>query len=289
MHSSLRLPVQRTLRRAVSVSGVGYWTGRPTRVELRPAPAGAGIVFVRDDLPVPVRIPVAVEHRVEAVARTNLAAAGVGVQMVEHVLSALVGMGVDCCAVHVTAEELPGLDGSSRAFVEAIDAAGVEDLGAPREPLVVDRVVRVGDEASWIEAAPPSCAGLAIDYELDYGDSSIGRQRLSLHVTPESYRDQLAAARTFLSSAEAARLQAAGLGLGVGHRDLLVFGPAGPIGNAVRWPDECVRHKMLDVVGDLALVGRPVHATVRACRSGHRLNAALAARLVAIDRERRAA
>ena len=141
---------------------MGYWSGRPTRVELRPAPAGSGLVFVRDDLAVPVRIPVAVEHRVEAVARTNLAAAGVGVQMVEHVLSALVGMGVDCCAVHVTAEELPGLDGSSQAFVEAIDAAGVEDLGAPREPIVVDRVVRVGDETSWIEASPPGCAGLAI-------------------------------------------------------------------------------------------------------------------------------
>lgn len=289
MHSSLRLPVQRTLRRTVSISGVGYWSGRPTRVELRPAPAGAGLAFVRDDLPVPVRIPVSVEHRVEAAARTNLAVAGVGVQMVEHVLSALAGMGVDCCAVHVTAEEMPGLDGSSRAFVEAIEAVGVEELGAPQEPIVVDRVVRVGGESSWIEASPPVQDSLTIDYELDYGDSSIGRQRLALHVTPDSYREQLASARTFLSADEAARLQAAGLGLGVGHRDLLVFGPEGPIGNALRWPDECVRHKMLDVVGDLALVGRPVHAAVRACRSGHRLNAALAAQLVAIGRERRAA
>jgi UDP-3-O-acyl N-acetylglucosamine deacetylase len=244
---------------------------------------------VRDDLAVPVRIPASVEHRVDAAARTNLAVAGVGVQMVEHVLSALAGLGVDCCSVHVTAEELPGLDGSSLAFVEAVDAVGVEDLGSPREPIVVDRVIRVGDESNWIEAGPPRYAGLVVDYRLDYGDSSIGRQQLSLHVTPESYREQLAAARTFLSADEAARFQAAGLGLGVGHRDLLVFGPDGPIGNAVRWPDECVRHKMLDLVGDLALAGRPVHATVRACRSGHRLNAALAARLVALDRERRAA
>jgi UDP-3-O-acyl N-acetylglucosamine deacetylase len=289
MHSTSRLPVQRTLRRSVRISGVGYWSGQATRVELRPAPAGAGVVFVRDDLAVPVRIPASVEHRVDAAARTNLAVAGVGVQMVEHVLSALAGLGVDCCSVHVTAEELPGLDGSSLAFVEAVDAVGVEDLGSPREPIVVDRVIRVGDESNWIEAGPPRYAGLVVDYRLDYGDSSIGRQQLSLHVTPESYREQLAAARTFLSADEAARFQAAGLGLGVGHRDLLVFGPDGPIGNAVRWPDECVRHKMLDLVGDLALAGRPVHATVRACRSGHRLNAALAARLVALDRERRAA
>ena len=289
MHSTTRLPSQRTLRRPAAVTGVGYWSGRATRVELRPAPAGAGVVFVRDDLDVPVRIPVCLGHRVEAVARTNLSVAGVGVQMVEHVLSALAGLGVGCCTVHVQAEELPGLDGSAQAFVEAIDAAGVEDLGAPVEPIVVDRVVRVGDETSWIEASPPPCAGLAVDYELDYGDSAIGRQRLSLHVTPESYRQHLAAARTFLSVDEASRLQAAGLGTGVGHRDLLVFGPTGPIGNTLRWADECVRHKMLDLVGDLALAGRPIHASIRAFRSGHRLNAALAARLVAADRERRAA
>lgn len=289
MHPTTRLPVQRTLRRPATVSGVGYWSGQATRVEMRPAPAGAGIVFVRDDLPVPVRIPVSLECRVEAVARTNLAVAGVGVQMVEHALSALAGLGVDCCAIHVTAEELPGLDGSAQAFVEAIDAAGVEDLGAPVEPIVVDRTVRLGDETNWIEAAPPRWAGLSIDYELDYGESAIGRQRLALQVTPESYRDQLAAARTFLSSEEAAALQAAGLGLGVGHRDLLVFGPDGPIDNALRWPDECVRHKMLDLVGDLSLAGRPVHASIRASRSGHKLNAALAAKLVALDRERRAA
>jgi UDP-3-O-acyl-N-acetylglucosamine deacetylase len=189
----------------------------------------------------------------------------------------------------VTAEELPGLDGSAQAFVEAIDAAGIEELGAPVEPLVVDRVVRLGDETSWIEAGPPRWAGLSVEYDLDYGASPIGRQRLALQVTPESYREQLAAARTFLSVDEAAKLQAAGLGLAVAHRDLLVFGADGPVGNCLRWPDECVRHKLLDLVGDLSLVGRPVHASIRACRSGHRLNAALAARLTAIDRERRAA
>lgn len=289
MHSTTRVPVQRTLRRPATVSGVGYWSGQAARVEMRPAPAGAGLVFVRDDLGVPVRVPVSVERRVDAVARTNLAVAGVRVQMVEHALSALAGLGVDCCAIHVTAEELPGLDGSAWAFVEAIEAAGIEELGAPLEPIVVDRVVRIGDEANWIEASPPRWAGLTIDYELDYDVASIGRQQLSLQVTPESYRDQLAAARTFLSADEAAKLQAAGLGLGVGHRDLLVFGPDGPIDNQLRWPDECVRHKMLDLVGDLTLAGRPVHASIRARRSGHRLNAELAGRLVALDRERGAA
>ena len=204
--------------------------------------------------------------------------------MVEHVLSALAGLEVDCCEVHVTAEELPGLDGSSQAYVEAIDAAGVEGLGAPVEPFVVDRVLRVGDDASWVEVSPPVEPGLTVEYELDHDHPAIGRQKRSLLVTPAAYRKELAAARTFLSADEAARLQAAGLGLSVGHRDLLVFGPEGLIGNRLRWPDECVRHKLLDLVGDLSLAGRPLHATVRACRSGHRLNAA-AARVLSLLRD----
>ena len=247
------------------------------------------MVFVRDDLPVPVRIPASVENRIDAVARTNLAVAGVTVQMVEHVLSALAGLAVDCCEIHLTAEELPGLDGSAQAYVEAIDAVGVEDLGAPVVPIVIDRVERLGDDASWVEIGPPRSAGLTIEYELDYGHAAIGRQQLGLDVTPVSYREQLAAARTFLAVEEAERLQAAGLGLSVGHRDLLVFGPDGPIDNALRWPDECVRHKMLDLVGDLALAGQPIHACVRACRSGHRLNAAAAARLLSRGRDQVAA
>jgi UDP-3-O-acyl N-acetylglucosamine deacetylase len=272
---------QQTIRRAVTVAGTGYWTRQPVTVEFAPAPAGAGIVFVRRDLSVPVRIPAAVDHREEATARTNLVSAGVRVQMVEHVLSALAGTGVDCCVVNVTAEEMPGLDGSSRAFVDALDAVGLESLGAPAEPLVVREPVRVGDESSWIEVSPPRFAGLSVEYELDYGPGPIGRQSLALRVTPESYRTDLAAARTFIPVDEAARLQAAGVAVGVGYGDLLVFGPDGPVGNALRWPDECVRHKVLDLVGDLALVGRPLHAHVRACRSGHRLNGAMASLLVA--------
>jgi UDP-3-O-acyl N-acetylglucosamine deacetylase len=252
---------------------------------MRPAAAGAGIVFIRSDLGAAVRIPASVGNRVDAVARTNLVVAGVGVQMVEHVLSALAGLEVDCCEIQLTAEELPGLDGSARAYVEAIEAAGIEDLGAPVEPIVVDRLVRVGDDVSWVEIGPPRFGGLAVDYELDHPLPAIGRQRLALQLTPASYRTQLAGARTFLSTEEAGRLQASGLGLSVGHRDLLVFGPEGPIGNELRWPDECVRHKLLDLVGDLALAGRPLHATVRACRSGHRLNAAAAARVAVLGRE----
>ncbi|MFM8378987.1 MAG: UDP-3-O-acyl-N-acetylglucosamine deacetylase [Planctomycetia bacterium] len=272
---------QQTVRRAVVVTGRGYWSGRLNRVEILPAPAGAGIVFVRDDLAPPVSIPATLASRVEATARTNLEVDGARVEMVEHLLSALAALGVDCCRVSVTAEELPRLDGSALAFVEALETAGVEPLDRPVDPIVVQERVRVGDDDAWIEALPPRFPGLSVDYVLDYGAGPIGRQEFSLELTPESYRRELAAARTFITTAEADRLRAAGLGLDVSLQDLVVFGPEGPIDNPLRWPDECVRHKVLDLVGDLALAGRPVHGHVRAYRSGHRLNAALAGRLAA--------
>ena len=282
----MRARSQRTIRRPVAVSGRGYWSGYENLVELLPATAGAGVVFVRGDRAVPVRIAGLVESRVDAVNRTNLAFGGVQVQMVEHCLSALAGLGVDCCVVRVSAEEMPGLDGSSLAFVEAIESAGFEDLAAPIAPLIVAETVRLTEGDAWIEAGPPRFAGLSVEYELDYGAGPIGRQTLALRVTPETYRTELAAARTFISAADAERLRAAGLGLTVTRQDLLVFGPDGPIDNVLRWPDECVRHKVLDLVGDLALAGRPIHAHVRAARSGHRLNAALAAALLAAEGER---
>lgn len=266
----------------MSVAGTGYWSGRENRVDLEPAAAGSGVVFVRSDLQEPAVIPAAVECREEASSRTNLRVGAARVEMVEHLLSALAGLDIDCCLVRVHGEEMPGLDGSSRAFVDAIDAAGAVELPVAVDPIVVDSVVRVGDETSWIEASPPRFAGLSVDYELDYGAGPIGRQVLSLRVTPESYRAGLASARTFLPAADAERLRAEGRGLSATTDDLLVFGPDGPIGNTLRWPDECVRHKVLDLVGDLSLAGRPIHAHIRACRSGHRLNGALAARLAAI-------
>jgi len=128
-----------------------------------------------------------------------------------------------------------------------------------------------------------------VDYELDYGPGPIGRQTLSLRVTPDSFRSELAAARTFITDDEARRLRTAGLAGHVGYGDLLVFGADGLLDNTLRWPDECVRHKVLDLVGDLALVGRPLHAHVRACRSGHRLNGAVASLLVASSGRRASA
>lgn len=272
---------QRTLRAVAVVTGRGYWSGRENRVEFRPAPVGSGIVFLRGDLDPPAAVSGTVAMVAEAHHRTRLVDGPASVHLVEHAMSALAGLGVDNCTVAVTAEELPGLDGSSRPFVEAIDAAGTVTQEAPALPLVVERVTRVGDASSWIEAGPPRCAGLSIEYCLDYGPGPIGRQHLEVHVTPGTYRSEIAAARTFLSLGDAARLRDAGLGLSVAPGDLVLFGPDGPVGTSLRWPDECVRHKILDAVGDLALLGSPLHAHVRAHKSGHALNAELVRALLA--------
>jgi len=276
---------QQTLKRPVVVSGRGYWSGQENRVELRPASADTGIILVRDDLG-GLRVPATLGYRVEASSRTNLQAGAATVEMVEHLLSSLAGLGVDCCEVGLTAAELPGLDGSALAYVEAIDQAGIATLDQPIRPLIVTGPISIGepDSPARIEAMPPTMAGLSVSYDLEYPGQPIPPQQFGTAITPQRYRSELAAARTFLPEEDARRLQASGRGLTVSTGDLLVFGPAGPIGNTLHWPDECARHKALDMVGDLALAGRPIWADVRASRSGHRLNAALAAAVLAADR-----
>ena len=274
MTSALRN--ERTLARPCEVAGFGYWSGRDVRVELRPAAAGTGIVFVRGDLTPPRRIAASVLHRIEVPRRTTLASGGVQVEMVEHILAALLGLRIDNCEVWVDAPEMPGLDGSCQPLVAAIEAAGTVEQTATRRQLLVTEVLRVGDEESWVEARPPSEDGLTFTYKLDYGPGSlIGRQTIELAITPETFARELSPARTFLLESEAAWLRERGLGARVSNRDLLVFGQDGVIENELRFENECVRHKALDLVGDLALAGCDVEGHIVAYRSGHRLNAEL--------------
>jgi UDP-3-O-acyl-N-acetylglucosamine deacetylase len=190
-------------------------------------------------------------------------------------------MRVDNCEVWVDAAEMPGCDGSAAAFVEAIEAAGIDEQRRPVRQIVVERAVRVGDGARWIEAQPPRSAGLSVSFELDYGaGTAIGRQTYALDITPASFRRELAACRTFIPQETAQNMLAQGLGQRVTPRDLLIFGPHGPIDNELRYPDECVRHKLLDVVGDLALTGCEVIGHVVAHCCGHQLHAELAKKLL---------
>jgi len=267
---------QRTLARPALLSGVGYWSGRDVHVEFRPAAPDTGIVFVRSDLAPVRRIPVAPGNRVETPRRTTLAKNGGTVEMVEHLLAALGGLQIDNCEVSVDSAEMPAQDGSSLAAVQAIESAGVVFQEAAQPQIIVDRVVRVGNSTAWIEARPAKKPGLFVDYHLDYGTQNpIGTQKFSLEVNPKTFCQELAAARTFILEDDAKWMKARGLGARTTYQDLLVFGPDGPIDNVLRYQDECVRHKILDFVGDMALSNCDIHTCIHAHRSGHRLNAEL--------------
>jgi len=267
---------QRTISTSVAIEGFGYWSGRDVRVEFRPAEANTGVVFVRRDLARPLRIKAGVTNRVETPRRTTLSCQGGSVEMVEHILAALAGLRIDNCEVWVNEPEMPGCDGSSQPFVAALDTAGIVEQDAWRPQIVVQNVTRLGNEESWIEARPGTSDGMTVRFRLDYGSGNvIGRQTLELAINPETFRKELAPSRTFMLEEEAKWLQARGLGKRATYQHLLVFGPSGPLENELRYSDECVRHKALDLVGDLALAGCDLVGHFVAHRSGHRLNAEL--------------
>jgi UDP-3-O-acyl N-acetylglucosamine deacetylase len=272
---------QRTLARPVTVTGFGYYSGRDIQVEFWPAAEYAGITFVRHDLGPGARIPAIAAHRIDMPRRTTLELNGARVEMVEHVMAALAGLRIDNCEVWVDAAEMPGCDGSAQAFVEAIDAAGVVEQRSPVSQIVVRQTVRVGTDDQWIEAQPSRSAGLSITYDLNFASHAvIGRQTYGIDLTPASFCRELASCRTFITEDVAQAMLAEGRGLRVTPRDLLIFGSHGPVENTLRHSDECVRHKVLDVVGDLALTGCEIIGHVVAHRCGHKLNAELAKRLL---------
>ena len=273
---------QRTIANPAVVEGFGYWSGRDVRLELRPAPVDTGVVFVRHDLDGCPRIPALVRNRVETPRRSTLRLGDACVEMVEHVMAALAGLQIDNCEVWTDQPEMPGCDGSCQAIVGALDGAGLVEQEAPRTQRVVQEVLRLGNERSWIEAAPPTSLSTTLEYRLDYGSGSpIGHQTLEIELSPESFRHELAASRTFLLEAEANAMMAEGIGLRTTCQDLLVLGENGPVDNELRFEDECVRHKILDLIGDLALAGVDLLGKFTAYRSGHRLNGELVAILAA--------
>lgn len=278
---------QNTISDTVNVSGYGYWSGEDITVQFRPGLANTGLCFVREDSSVSTRIPAEVFRRTDVPRRTNLEADGVSVEMVEHVLAALAGLQIDNCEIHCNASEMPGCDGSSQAFVDALSRVSIVPQDAPRKALVVVRPVRVGTVDSWIEARPLADAAhsprTVLQYNLDYGvDSSIVPQSFRLELTVDSFRQELASARTFVLEHEADQLQRQGLGLRVTTADLIVFGKDGPLDTTLRYPNECARHKALDMVGDFALSGLDLVGEFEAFRAGHHLNAELIKELFAV-------
>jgi UDP-3-O-acyl N-acetylglucosamine deacetylase len=273
--------LQRTIRRPVAVLGFGYHTGQDVRVEFRPAPVGAGITFVREDLGLDARVAAHSDNRIEVPRRTCLEVDGVRIEMVEHILAALAGLQVDNCEIRVDRSEMPGCDGSSMAFVAAIESVGTVEQGAEVNRLEITEHVSISHGDMIIEAFPSPSDSYSVEYTVDYPqDPVIGYQVATVEVTPEIFREEIAPCRTFVLQREADEMLRAGLGKRVGSHDLLIFGDHGPVNNRLRFDNECARHKALDVIGDLALTGCEIVGHVVAYRSGHRLNAAFAQELL---------
>lgn len=268
---------QHTLRGEAVLSGRGLFTGFEVTARFKPAAPDTGVVFVRADQPEPVRIPALIDHVTKRARRSSLRDGAVSVETVEHCLAAIRGADLDNVEVELDNLELPGLDGSSMPFVEALTAAGTVEQDAPRRIVRVPVCVRVSDATAELVAWPTEEDKLEIIYELDHGaDSPLAPQMITLAIDSLTFRESVAPARTFVFEEEAHQFQAAGLGIHLSYEDILVIGRDGPIGNKFRFPDECVRHKVLDLVGDLMLVGGFVCGKVYAKRSGHGLNHRLA-------------
>ena len=280
---------QQTIANPTEVSGRGLFTGEEVTVRFHPGLPDSGIVFVRGDGPSSSRIQAHISNVTKRARRTSLRNGTLSVETVEHCLAALHGLGIDNAEIELTGNELPSGDGSSALYVAALQQAGIQPQAAPRKTLVIRETIRVSEGDAELIAVPTETDELNILYDLDYGpESPIPRQLFAVRLSPEAFAADIAPARTFLLEEEARQFQAAGLGTHLTYADILVIGRDGLIDNQFRFPDECVRHKILDLVGDLYLAGRPLRGKIIARKSGHALNHELVRRLLAsADRHER--
>jgi len=274
------LKLQRTIKGEGKLAGKGLFGGQEARVSFRPAPDDAGVVFVRTDVAGAVRIAALAPNVAERSRRTSIKKGEVSVETVEHCLAAVTALEIDNLIVEVDGAELPAPDCSSAEYFKVLKHAGVVEQEKARRELVIKKPITISSGEATIYALPHADGGLNITYDLDYsGHTGVGRQILSYRLTTDSFETAMAPARTFLLEVEARQFQARGIGTHISPRDLLVINSDGPIKNSYRFPNECVRHKIVDLIGDLALVGRPIVGRIVAYRSGHTLNQQLARKL----------
>jgi UDP-3-O-[3-hydroxymyristoyl] N-acetylglucosamine deacetylase/3-hydroxyacyl-[acyl-carrier-protein] dehydratase len=266
---------QCTLAGEAEVKGIGLHTEAKVTLTLRPAEENHGLIFRRADLPGKPLVPVTADHiDWESLSnRTTLTAGPAQVITPEHVLSALSGMGIDNALIDLTAPECPAVDNSAMPFVEAIEAAGIAEQSESRRPITLTRPLTVRDEATGAEVTAMPSERFEVTFFAEYPpDYFLPAQTVNLRVTPEAFRDQVASARTWIFAEMIPDLLLRGLGQGGTRDTVLVIGKSEFVTEA-RCPDEPARHKVLDLIGDLALLGRPLLAHVMARRSGHSLHA----------------
>ncbi|MGC8915750.1 MAG: UDP-3-O-acyl-N-acetylglucosamine deacetylase [Thermoanaerobaculum sp.] len=261
---------QRTLARAVETEGVGIHTGEHVKIRLRPAPAGTGVVFVRTDLG--VAVPARAENARDFAFATTIGVRGAEVGTIEHLMSALYAFGVTNVFVDVSGPEVPVLDGSALPFVQMIRRAGILDQNASFPEVRVLSPVRVTDGDRFVELHPAPT--FTVEYRVWYKAPVVGHQRMGFTVSPERYASAIAPARTFGFLSEVAGLRARGLGRGGNLENCVIVDDHRVLSGRLRFRDEFVRHKILDLIGDLALLEYPLRARVVAHKAGHALHVA---------------
>ncbi len=276
---------QSTLAGPAKVSGVGLFTGKPCQCVIGPAKVDHGITFILDSQTIPVRAD-AINHKAVHPAFAGLPPRcsavehdGTTVWLVEHILSALTGLGVTNAVIKINHCELPILDGSSRGFVEAIIEAGIAAQDQKVQWINIEKPIRVEQGDAWIEIVPD--ADRSYEYSIDYGSNSpIAKATVEWNGRPDQYTQTIGHARTFCLKSEADAMIQSGLFGHINQGDMLVFDDSGPVDNPLRHEHECAYHKLLDLIGDVALIGRPVKGRIRAHKSGHVLAHRLANAIV---------
>ncbi|MDQ6931848.1 MAG: UDP-3-O-acyl-N-acetylglucosamine deacetylase [Candidatus Eremiobacteraeota bacterium] len=259
------LQYQTTLRGKLEFQGAGLHTGAPSRAVVFPAPARSGLQFVLED---GVRFPATAEYVVETSRATVVGTGGRTVSTVEHLLAALFGMGIDNAEIHVSGPEIPVMDGSAKLFADAIASVGALSLGEPRTRFIPASATFFRDGERSLVVLP--AASFRIKFMADYAEP-IGAQYFDSEITPTVFEEEVAASRTFGYLHEVEVLRRRGLALGGTLENAVVFAPDGPL-QPLRWPNEVVRHKVLDMIGDLALLGAWPQCEIIGIKSGHKLH-----------------
>ncbi len=267
---------QRTLRKRLSFEGIGLHTGYPVHLELAPAPENTGIVFRRTDLK-DFEIEATRAHVAKVSYATTLMKKGVMISTVEHLLSTLYGLGIDNLFIDLDSMEVPIMDGSGLIFIEEIEKAGIQEQSALREYIVIQDPIEVCHEDKVAGVYPASTSKAT--YIINFEHTAIGRQQIELELTPESYRSAIGPARTFGFVSDVEYLRKCGLIRGGSLENAVVLDESGIVNRKLRYPDEFVRHKMLDLLGDISLIGHPIIGHLYAEKAGHAIHAALADRI----------
>ncbi len=260
--------LQQTVEEEIEIKGYGIHTGKPSRVVIHPAPEDTGIRFEKDG----VTFPATVDYVVDVTNATTVGHQGVSIRTVEHLLSALHGLGIDNAVIEVEGDEIPGLDGSAKEFADRIMEKGIRVQDKPRRYLRITGSLRVENEKGGFVEICPDSGGFSAECAIEYDHPFLKSQRVRFRRGESSFVEEVAPARTYCFYEEIAHLLKRGLGRGGNIRNAVVIGKDGVLNGPTRFEDEPVRHKLLDLIGDLTLLGMPLKAEVRAHKAGHALH-----------------